>query len=122
MADEMSMAERLFVPLYSRCSRKCDTPDWDRVSSREPTPTHTPNDTLRIAGTASVRMRNPLGSTVRRTVPPNGSSAIVQGRARLIGPGYGGDARHPRRPVPHPPRAPGGLPGRRGHPGRADRG
>src|SRR3954466_4289828 len=115
MAEEMSIAERLFVPLYSRCSRKCDTPDWDRVSSREPTPTHTPNDTLRIAGTASVRMRNPLGSTVRRTVPPNGSSAIVQVRARLIGPGYGGDARHPRRPVPHRRPGPGTVRDHHGH-------
>ena len=35
----------------SRCSRKCETPDRAGVSSRAPTPTQIPNDTLRIAGT-----------------------------------------------------------------------
>src|SRR5215470_16867755 len=80
----MSIAERRVVPLNSRCSRKCDTPDWAIVSSREPTATQTPNETLRMAGTASVMMRRPLGSTVRRTVPPSGSSAMVDVRARVM--------------------------------------
>ncbi|GLY21217.1 hypothetical protein Misp04_09490 [Micromonospora sp. NBRC 101691] len=41
-----------------------------------------PNETLRIAGIASVSTRRPLGSTVRRTVPPNGSSLSVRVTAR----------------------------------------
>ncbi len=41
-ATEMSSAERSRVPLKSRCSRKCEAPWRVGVSSREPTPTHTP--------------------------------------------------------------------------------
>ncbi|GAA1649592.1 hypothetical protein GCM10009679_63480 [Saccharothrix algeriensis] len=48
-----------------------------------------PKVTLRIAGTASVRIRIPLGSTVRRTVPPSGSVSTVRVTGRL-----------PARPVP----------------------
>ena len=48
------------------------------VSSREPTATHTPNETLRMAGTASVMTRRPLGSTVRRTLLPNGLRVITE--------------------------------------------
>ena len=70
---EISSAVRRRVPLNSRCSRKCEAPARTGDSSREPTATHTPNDTLRMAGIASVMMRNPLGSTVRPTVPPSGS-------------------------------------------------
>ena len=69
----MSSALRLWVPLKSRCSRKCEAPACGPVSSREPTATQMPNETLRIAGIASVSTRSPLGSTVRRTVPPSGS-------------------------------------------------
>ncbi|GGO31141.1 hypothetical protein GCM10011576_59560 [Micromonospora parathelypteridis] len=50
-----------------------------------------PNETLRIAGIASVRTRRPLGSTVRRTVPPSGSSLSVRVTAR---------AAPPERPTP----------------------
>ncbi|GAA0409158.1 hypothetical protein GCM10009541_60370 [Micromonospora gifhornensis] len=42
-----------------------------------------PNETLRIAGIASVSTRSPLGSTVRRTVPPRGSSLSVRVTARV---------------------------------------
>ena len=35
---EMSSADRVGVPLKSRCSRKCDAPDIVGDSSREPTP------------------------------------------------------------------------------------
>ena len=73
----MSSARALWVPLKSRCSRKCETPASAGVSSREPMPTQTPNETLRIAGIASVSTRRPLGSTVRRTVPPSGSVVSV---------------------------------------------
>ncbi|GIJ26884.1 hypothetical protein Vqi01_20460 [Micromonospora qiuiae] len=45
-----------------------------------------PNETLRIAGIASVSTRSPLGSTVRRTVPPSGSSLSVLVTARLVPP------------------------------------
>src|SRR5690606_28254462 len=80
----MSRAERLRVPLNSRCSRKWDTPARRGGSSREPTPTQIPNDTLRIAGIDSVRIRSPLGRTVRRTVPPNPSVAMVRVFARGV--------------------------------------
>lgn len=70
--EEISIAPRLWVPLNSRCSRKCAAPAVDPVSSREPTATQMPKETLRIAGMASVSTRSPLGSTVRRTVPPRG--------------------------------------------------
>src|SRR5690606_22066029 len=80
----MSRAERLRVPLNSRCSRKWETPARWGGSSREPTPTQIPNDTLRMAGIDSVRIRSPLGRTVRRTVPPNGSAAMVRVLARGV--------------------------------------
>ena len=44
-ATEMSLAERLAVPLKRRCSRKCVEPRWLSLSSREPTPTETETDT-----------------------------------------------------------------------------
>jgi len=86
IAAEMSRALRLRVPLKSRCSRKCETPDWGLVSSRDPTATQIPNETLRIAGIASVITRNPLGSTVRRTVPPSGSLSTTRVTARAAAP------------------------------------
>ncbi|GAB4047841.1 hypothetical protein GCM10028775_09300 [Catellatospora paridis] len=46
-----------------------------------------PKVTLRIAGTASVRIRMPLGSTVRRTVPPSGSLSRTRVVARAPFPG-----------------------------------
>ena len=82
ISAEISSAPRLFVPLKSRCSRKCETPAEGPVSSREPTDTQMPNETLRTVGIASVRMRSPLGSTVRRTVPPSGSALSVRVTAR----------------------------------------
>src|SRR3954464_6457001 len=88
----MASASRLLVPLKSRCSRKCDAPDNPGVSSREPTPTHTPNATDRTPGTDSETTRSPPGRTVRRTSPPSGpvvSVRVVPGRcarpARSIG-------------------------------------
>ncbi|GIG86657.1 hypothetical protein Pen02_15930 [Plantactinospora endophytica] len=44
-----------------------------------------PNDTLRIVGIASVSTRSPLGSTVRRTVPPSGSLSTTRVTARAAG-------------------------------------
>ena len=58
----MSVAERVGVPLNSRCSRKWLTPDSAAGSSREPTPTQTPIATDRAPGTRSVAMVKPLAS------------------------------------------------------------
>src|SRR6478735_9235852 len=69
-STEMSSAERVGVPLKSRCSRKCEAPDRDGDSSRDPTPTHTPMEADRTPGSASVTTRSPPGSTVRRTTAP----------------------------------------------------
>ena len=66
-ATEMSSAERSGVPLKSRCSRKCEQPCRVGVSSREPTPTHTPMLAERAPAICSVTTRRPLGRTVRRT-------------------------------------------------------
>src|ERR1019366_7624805 len=43
MDDEIAIALRREVPLKSRCSRKCEAPATDGVSSREPTLTQIPN-------------------------------------------------------------------------------
>ncbi len=63
----MSSAERSWVPLKSRCSRKCEQPCSRVVSSREPTSTHTPMVAERAPAICSVTTRSPLGRTVRRT-------------------------------------------------------
>src|SRR5689334_19350248 len=77
-ATEMSSAERVGVPLKSRCSRKCEAPERDGDSSRDPTPTHTPMEADRTPGSASVTTRSPPGSTVRRTsAPPSCSDRRV---------------------------------------------
>ena len=44
-AMEISLADRLSVPLNSRCSRKWVEPRWLSLSSREPTPTETETET-----------------------------------------------------------------------------
>ena len=63
--DEISIAVRVFVPLNSKCSRKCEAPATGDVSSREPTFTHTPNVAERTVETSSVTIRRPLGKMVR---------------------------------------------------------
>ena len=66
------------MPLKSRCSRKWVEPKSPGVqgaalaglagcSSREPTATQKPMVRLRLPGTCSLRMRTPLGKTLRRT-------------------------------------------------------
>src|SRR3954453_7497264 len=72
-STEMSSAERDGVPLKSRCSKKCEAPEREGDSSRDPTPTHTPMEADRTPGSASVTTRNPPGRTVRRTSPPPSS-------------------------------------------------
>ncbi|GAA1378022.1 hypothetical protein GCM10009661_48810 [Catellatospora chokoriensis] len=68
-----------------------------------------PKLTLRIAGTASVRIRIPLGSTVRRTVPPSGSLSRtrVTARAPLPEPAAGAAEAARRRPPAWPEAGPG---------------
>ena len=84
-STEMSIAVRSGVPLKSRCSRKWEHPCSAGVSSREPTPTHTPMLADREPAICSVTMRMPLGSTVRRTreVTVPSSSATVC-RVRVV--------------------------------------
>ena len=60
-AIEMSSAERSRVPLNSRCSRKCEHPCRVGVSSREPTPTHTPMLAERTPASCSVIDPQPAG-------------------------------------------------------------
>src|SRR3954451_1703892 len=48
------------------------------VSSREPTPTHTPKATDRTPGTDSDSTRSPPGRTVRRMTPPSGPVVRVR--------------------------------------------
>src|SRR5207247_7165565 len=48
------------------CSRKCETPAWAGVSSREPVLTHRPSATERTEGTTSVTTRTPDSSSVSR--------------------------------------------------------
>ena len=67
-AREMPLAERVAVPLNSRCSRKWLTPAWWAASSREPISTHAPIATDRAPGTWSVATVRPLGSWVTESV------------------------------------------------------
>ena len=95
----MAAAERVGVPLKSRCSRKCDAPASSSDSSREPEPTQYATATERTSAMVSVTRRMPLGRT---EVSINGDAS---GRAA------GGGRRHcccgpPLRPRPGPgPRA-----------------
>ena len=59
-AWEISLAERLFVPLNSRCSMKWQTPLSSAGSYREPTPTHKPTLTLIMCGISAVATVRPL--------------------------------------------------------------
>ena len=76
----MSSADRVVVPLNSRCSRKWLEPARLGVSSREPTPTQTPTLALRTPGIASVTMRRPPGSTVRVITPPPVAASWARAR------------------------------------------
>ena len=67
-AAEISRAERVVVPLKSKCSRKWDAPATEGLSSREPTFAQMPKATLRTVGTSSVTIRRPDGRVVRETV------------------------------------------------------
>ena len=95
----MSRALRASVPLNSRCSRKCDTPDSSSGSSLAPTPTHTPAATESAVGTRSVTTRSPEGSCVTSVWGWRGpfltARAIERRRGpqQLSGAGGGGDRR-----------------------------
>src|ERR1035438_10064413 len=60
----MSSAEREVVPLNSMCSMKWEIPVWRGSSRREPVAIHTPTETERTCGMASVMTRKPLASVV----------------------------------------------------------
>ncbi len=95
----MSSAVRVGVPLKSRCSRKWVEPKREgtggapgtsiaSASSRDPTATQYPRVALRAPGTCSLRMRTPLGSTVRLTraspEAANERSARPSGRSTAL--------------------------------------
>ena len=61
----MAAAERVGVPLKSRCSRKCEAPASSSDSSREPVPTQNATATERTSAMVSVTRRMPLGRTER---------------------------------------------------------
>ena len=85
-ATAISRAERLFVPLNRRCSRKCVDPAVRGPSSREPTGTHRETPALFVAGIVWVRTRVPAPRIVRSMrVSP---SSIVR-RASSSGSGLG---------------------------------
>ena len=54
------------VPLNSRCSSRCESPASASDSYREPVPIQNPSDTDRTEGIASVTIRTPDSSVVRR--------------------------------------------------------
>ena len=64
MADEISKEDLFFVPLNNRCSKKCEAPAVETVSSREPTLTQIPKAAERTDLSSSVTIRRPLDKTV----------------------------------------------------------
>ena len=67
----------LAVPLNSRCSSRCDSPaSARRLSPREPVPIQKPSDTDRTEGIASVTIRTPESSVVRRCSLRHGVGAL----------------------------------------------
>ena len=81
-ASAMSRADRFFVPLNSRCSRKCDVPAISGRSSREPTLTQMPSATERISGMRSVTTRRPDEYSVRASSAAPAGFAGLTSRAR----------------------------------------
>ena len=65
----ISIALWRFVPLKSRCSRKCETPACAGVSFLEPVLTQRPRATERTEGTSSVTTRIPESSRVSWASP-----------------------------------------------------
>ena len=66
MARAMASAERVAVPLKTRCSMRCEMPPRSSGSTREPVSTQTPTATDRTCGIASVTRRMPFGRTLFR--------------------------------------------------------
>src|SRR5262245_39168943 len=64
----MSSAERVSVPLNTRCSMRWEMPPRSSGSTRDPGSTQMPTATERTCGIASVTTRIPLGSTSLRYV------------------------------------------------------
>ena len=66
MARAIVSAERVAVPLKTRCSMRWEIPPRSSGSTREPVSTHTPTATERTCGIDSVTRRMPLGRTALR--------------------------------------------------------
>src|SRR6266850_3853338 len=62
----MASADRVAVPLKTRCSIRCDMPPRSSGSWRDPVSTHTPTATDRTCGIGSVSTRMPLPRTLFR--------------------------------------------------------
>src|SRR5262245_7640261 len=68
MAPAICAAERVVVPLNTRCSIRWEMPPRSSGSTREPVSTQMPTATERTCGIASVTMRMPFGSRSLRQV------------------------------------------------------
>ncbi len=66
MARAMSWAERVAVPLKTRCSIRWEMPPRASGSAREPVSTQIPTATERTCGMVSVTRRTPLGRALLR--------------------------------------------------------
>src|SRR5215210_5133639 len=71
---EICVADRVSVPLKSRCSRKWLTPATSAGSSRAPTPIQTPIDAARVDGIGSTATVRPDGSRTMRSDNDRGSA------------------------------------------------
>src|SRR5262245_2025971 len=91
MLRAMSSADRVSVPLNTRCSIRWDMPPRSRGSTREPVSTQIPTATERTQGSDSVTTRTPFGNTVLRYASaPFGPLTLRLGTASRAG-GGGGD-------------------------------
>src|SRR5207248_4498289 len=105
MARAMSSAERVVVPLKTRCSIRWEIPPRPSGSTREPVSTQIPTATERTCGIVSVTSRMPLGSRSLRWAT----------RAALSASSGGGGRDRELLPLGH-----GGLVAQRGLPGEPD--
>src|SRR5262245_11512010 len=116
MVTAIASAERVAVPLNTRCSIRWEMPPRSSGSTREPVSTQMPTATDRTCGIASVTIRTPFGSSVLRQV--TGEPLRTSG-ARSLGAALGGDDREllalghrglvPQRGLPREPDLPVGV-------------
>src|SRR5207249_4097804 len=87
IASAMSRADRVSVPLNSRCSRKCEAPASSGASSRDPASTQKPVVTEWASGMHSVTTRIPLSRRPCRMRSgkglPRAASSVAPGPAAI---------------------------------------